>query len=83
MIYEIFTYTTNKAIQKASSIKVTYLMSFFPFGEKIIPKSLEYMISHLIIGHNQALKFYSCIQPVPEAQVIYLWWFNVIKRKGT
>jgi len=28
------------------------------------------MISHLIIGNNQAFAFYCCIQPVPEPYII-------------
>lgn len=43
-----------------------HLMPFLPFGEEIPFQYLKCVVSHFIIGNNQAFASDSSVQPVPE-----------------
>jgi len=59
-------------------------MSFFPLVKKVASYEFKYVISHFIIGHKQAPKFYCSKEPIPEAQKINMivnQWLNVTNSK--
>lgn len=43
-----------------------YLMPFLPLGEEIPFQNLKCVVSHFIIGNDQAFASDSSVQPVPE-----------------
>lgn len=45
-------------------------MSFFPLVKKVASYQFKYVISHFIICHKQAPKFYCSKEPIPETQKI-------------
>lgn len=59
-----------RALFQLCKVSSAHLVPLFPFWKKIIPQKLERMISHVVIGYKQTLKFYSCIQPVPEEPIM-------------
>ena len=44
-------------------------MSFFPLEKKTTTKEFKNVIPHFIISHNQTLKLYCCIKPIPKSQL--------------
>ena len=45
-------------------------MSFFPLVKKVASYQFKYVISHFIICHKQAPKFYCSKEPITETQKI-------------
>ena len=51
-------------------------MPFLPFGKKIFLQELKRVVSHFIIGNNQAFPSDSSKQPVPEIHAHDITYFT-------